>query len=43
MAPIRPNVELAIFSSFPNKISTFQTRDSSNYNDGELEIIEILG
>lgn len=40
MAPIRPNVELSIFSSFLNKISSFESRDSSNYDDDEFEIIE---
>lgn len=39
MAPIRPNVELSIFFSFLNKISSFESRDSSNYDD-EFEIIE---
>lgn len=40
MAPIRPNVELSIFFSFLNKISSFESRDSSNYDDDEFEIIE---
>lgn len=40
VAPIRPNVELSIFSSFLNKISSFETKDSSNYDDDEFEIIE---